>query len=151
MGKLRVLVLCSGNSARSQMAEGLFRHLGGGRVAVSSAGSDPEAAVHPLAVQAMAEIGVDISAHRPRPLTAFAGQPFDAVIAVCARAARSCPLFPGPAVRFDWFYDDPAAVQGSQETQLAAFRAVRDALYDRIVAWLAVSPDARGGMPCETS
>jgi arsenate reductase len=135
--KLRVLVVSTGNSARSQMAEGLFRRLGGDRVDVFSAGSDPAPAVHPLAVRVMAEIGVDISAHRPKPLTDFVGQPFDVVIAVCSRAAESCPILPGPVARLDWFYDDPAAVEGSEGEGLAAFRAVRDGLRIRIIACLA--------------
>lgn len=133
---LRVLVICTGNSARSQMAEGLFRHLGSGRVQVWSAGSEPAAAVHALAVRAMAEIGVDISAQRPTPLIALHRQPFEYVILVCGRAAESCPLFPGPAEQLHWFYDDPAAVQGSEADQLDAFRAVRDGLRERIAAWL---------------
>lgn len=141
---LRVLVICTGNSARSQMAEGLFRNLSRGQVEVCSAGSEPAAAVHALAVRAMAEIGVDISAQRPKPLSVFRRQPFDYVILVCGRAAESCPLFPGPAEQLHWFYDDPAAVQGSEADQLAAFRAVRDDLRERIAAWLtddALRPD----------
>lgn len=133
----RVLVICTGNSARSQMGEGLFRHLGGDRVEAFSAGSEPAAAVHPLAVQVMVEIGVDISAHRPKPLADFLGQPFDYIIAVCGRAAEACPVFPGPARRLHWFYDDPAAVEGSEAERLAAFRAVRDDLRRRIADWLA--------------
>lgn len=133
---LRILVICTGNSARSQMAEGLFRHLGGERVQVFSAGSEPSGAVHPLAVRAMAEIGLDIAAHRPKALSDFLGQSFDYVIAVCSHAAQSCPVFPGPATHLNWFYDDPAAVQGTETERLAAFRAVRDDLRARITDWL---------------
>ncbi len=134
---IRVLVICTGNSARSQMAEGLFRHLGGDRVQMFSAGSVPADKVHPLAVRAMAEIGIDIAAHQPKSLSAFAGQSFDFVIAVCSHAAQSCPVFPGPARRLNWFYDDPVAVQGGEAQRLAAFRAVRDHLKARTAAWLA--------------
>ena len=137
MEPVRVLVICTGNSARSQIAEGLFRRLGGGRVLSYSAGSNPAPTVHPLAVRVMAEIGVDLSAHHPKPLTAYLGQPFDVVIAVCSRAAESCPVFPGSAAPLNWFYDDPAAVEGGDVERLAAFRAVRDNLQQRIAAWLA--------------
>lgn len=133
----RVLVICTGNSARSQMAEALLRHLGGDRVDVMSAGSTPAPQVHPLAVRAMAEIGLDISSQRPKPLTDFLGQPFDYIIAVCSKAAEACPFFPGPAQRIHWFYDDPAAVAGSEEERMAAFRAIRDDLRTRIAEWLA--------------
>ncbi|GAB4505963.1 MAG: arsenate reductase ArsC [Anaerolineales bacterium] len=139
----RVLVICTGNSARSQMAEALLRHLGGDRVDVMSAGSVPAAQVHPLAVRAMAEIGLDISSQRPKPLTDFLGQPFDYIIAVCSKAAEACPFFPGLAQRLHWFYDDPAAVGGTEEERLAAFRAIRDDLKTRIAEWLAsMSPSA---------
>jgi arsenate reductase len=138
-----VLVICTGNSARSQVAEGLLRHLGGDRVAVSSAGSEPAPIVHPLAVKVMAEIGVDISAHWPKSLGAFVGEPFEYVIAVCSHAAASCPSFPGPAVRLNWFYDDPAGVDGGAE-QLAAFRAVRDDLWERVANWLLERLDEPG-------
>ena len=135
--QVRILVICTGNSARSQMAEGLLRHLGGERMQVFSAGAEPSGQVHPLAVQAMAELGLDISAHRPKSLITFLGQPFDFVIAVCSHAAQSCPVFPGPAKRLNWFYDDPAAVQGSEAERLAAFRTLRDDLRKRTADWLA--------------
>ncbi|NOR83370.1 MAG: arsenate reductase ArsC [Ardenticatenales bacterium] len=133
---LRVLVICAGNSARSPMAEGLFRTLGAGRVSVASSGSDPAAGVHPLAVKAMHEIGIDLSEHEPKSIDSVLDHAFDHVIAVCSQAAESCPIFPGPAERLDWFYDDPAAVLGSQEEQLTAFRTVRDGLRCQIAAWL---------------
>ncbi len=132
----RMLVICTGNSARSQMAEGLLRHLGAGRVQVFSAGSTPAERVHPLAVRAMSEIGLDISHHTPKPLANFLRQTFDYVIAVCSQAAEACPTFPGPAERVHWFYDDPAAVQGTDEEKLQVFRAVRDDLKQRIEEWL---------------
>ncbi len=126
----RVLVLCTGNSARSQMAEGLLRARGGDRFEVFSAGSQPSGQVHPGAVQAMAEIGLDISGHRSKPLTQFLGQPFDYVLTVCDRAAEACPVFPGPATRFHRDFPDPAAAP--PEEQRAVFRRVRDEL----AAWL---------------
>ena len=137
----RILVICTGNSARSQMAEALLRHLGGDRVDVVSAGSAPAPQVHPLAVRAMAEIGLDISAQRPKPMADFLGQPFDYIIAVCSKAAEACPFFPGPAQRLHWFYADPAAAEGTEEERMAAFRAVRDDLRRRIAEWLAAMPD----------
>ncbi len=134
--QMRVLVICTGNSARSQMAEGLLRGLGANRLQVWSAGSAPAAVVHPLAVQAMAEIDIDISNHQPKAISSMLENSFDCVIAACSQAAESCPIFPGPAERLNWFYDDPAAVTASREEQLAAFRAVRDHLRRRIAFWL---------------
>jgi arsenate reductase len=140
----RVLVICTGNSARSQMAEGLLRHLGGEQVQVFSAGSAPAEQIHSLAVRAMAEIGLDISAQKPKPLGDFLGRPFDYIIAVCSKAAEACPFCPGRAERLHWFYDDPAAVQGTGEAQMAAFRAVRDDMKLRITDWLASMSNNRG-------
>lgn len=134
--RLRILVICTGNSARSQIAEGLFHALGGDHVDVASAGSNPGAAVHPLAVEVMGEIGIDISGHHPKPISQFVDRRFDYVIAVCSHAAESCPFFPGPAERLNWFYDDPAAATGTLEDRLGAFRAVRDDLRERIAAWV---------------
>jgi arsenate reductase len=134
--RTRVLVICTGNSARSQMAEGLFCHLGNDQVTVQSAGSDPALRVHPLAVRVMAEIGIDIASHQTKPISDFLGQSFDYVIAVCSQAAESCPVFPGTARRLNWFYDDPARVEGNEAEQLAAFRTVRDDLASRIRSWL---------------
>jgi arsenate reductase len=126
----RVLILCTGNSARSQMAEGLLRARGGERFAVFSAGSAPSGEVHPGAIAAMAEIGLDISGHRSKSLREFVGQPFDAVLTVCDRAAEACPVFPGGGRRVHRDFPDPAAAP--QESQAAGFREVRDA----IDAWL---------------
>jgi arsenate reductase len=137
--KKRVLILCTGNSARSQMAEGLLRHLAGDRLDVFSAGTHP-GAVHPLAVRAMAARGLDISRHRSKHLREFETQPFDCVITVCDRAAESCPLFPGPAQRLHWSFPDPAAAEGSEAERLAAFAAVRADLEARLQAWLS-TPD----------
>lgn len=128
-GKLRVLILCTANSARSQMAEGALRHLVGDRVDVFSAGSKPSV-VNPMAIRAMADIGVDISGHRSKSLMEFIHQPFDFVITVCDNAAETCPAFPGRAQRIHWSFPDPAAVEG-EDAKLAAFCAVRDGLIER--------------------
>ena len=136
--KQRVLILCTGNSARSQMAEGWLRHLAGDRFEVASAGTHPSS-VNPLAIEAMRERGVDISAHRSKSVQEFVSQPFDYVITVCDDAAEACPVFPGPAQRIHWSFPDPAAVQGSHEERLAAFQQVRDALETHLRDWLAIS------------
>jgi len=125
--KLRVLVLCTGNSARSQMAEGILRHDAGDRFAVFSAGSRPSQ-VRPEAVQVMAEIGVDISGQRSKHHDQFAGQAFDYVVTVCDQARESCPVFPGVRQQFHWSIADPAAVEGDERQRLAAFRIARDEL-----------------------
>ena len=124
---MRVLILCTGNSARSQMAEGLLRHDGGGAFEVESAGTKPSH-VRPEAIAAMHEIGIDISGHRSKSVDEFAGQAFDYVITVCDNAKESCPIFPAATKRIHWSLDDPAAVQGSEEQRLAEFRRVRDQL-----------------------
>jgi arsenate reductase len=131
----RVLILCTGNSARSQIAEGLLRALAGDRFEVSSAGTKPSI-VNPLAIAAMDERGLDIRSHRSKHLSEFLAQPFDFVITVCDSAAENCPVFPGPAQRIHWSFPDPAAVQGSEEMRLAAFREVRDAIEGRLRAWV---------------
>lgn len=143
--KERILVICTGNSARSQMAEALFRHHGGDRVEALSAGTEPAERVHPMAVRAMAEIGIDITDQRPKDVREFAGEPIDWVIAVCSRAARNCPHFPGARATLRWFYDDPAEVEGPEEVTMAAFRAVRDDLNRRIPEWLALPEVERAG------
>lgn len=125
MPKVRILVLCTGNSCRSQMAEGLFRHFGGGKVEVISAGLNPKG-VHPTAVRVMAEIGIDISGHTSNNLNEYLGQHFDYLITVCDNAAANCPVFPGEGRRLHWPFDDPAAAIGTDEQVLAEFRRVRD-------------------------
>jgi arsenate reductase (thioredoxin) len=124
---VRVLILCTANSARSQMAEGLLRELGGEKVEAFSAGSEPSR-VNPYAIEAMAARGIDISSHRSKSLQEYIQQPFDYVITVCDNAAESCPLFPGKAQRIHWSFPDPAAVEGSHEDILASFVSVRDGL-----------------------
>ena len=124
---MRVLILCTGNSARSQMAEGLLRHDGGAAFEVASAGTKPSH-VRPEAIAAMHEIGIDISGHRSKSVDEFAGQAFDYVITVCDNAKESCPVFPATTKLIHWSLEDPAAVQGSEEERLAEFRRVRDQL-----------------------
>ena len=125
MGKQRVLILCTGNSARSQMAEGLLRHDAGDRFDVESAGTKP-GHVRPEAIAAMREIGIDISSHRSRHVDEFQDQPFDYVLTVCDNAKETCPIYPGQTNRIHHSFEDPAAVQGSEEERLASFRRVRD-------------------------
>jgi arsenate reductase len=124
MQKQRLLVLCTGNSARSQMAEGLLRHDYGDRFEVFSAGSKPSA-VRPEAIAVMAELGIDLSTHRSKHLNEFYGQPFDIVLTVCDNANETCPVFLGPAKRMHRSFEDPPS-DGSEEYRLAAFRRVRD-------------------------
>lgn len=126
--KQRVLILCTGNSARSQMAEGLLRHEAGDRFEVESAGSKPSA-VRPEAIQVMQEIGIDIGGHRSKHLDEFAGQHFDYVLTVCDNVNESCPIFPGATKRIhESFGDPPPALVGSEEERLTVFRRVRDEL-----------------------
>lgn len=128
--KKRVLILCTGNSARSQMAEGLLRNDAGDRFEVASAGVEPTQ-VRPEAIEAMREAGIDISGQRSKSVDEFAGQEFDYVITVCDNANESCPVFPGETKRIHWSFDDPAATQGDEETRLRVFRRVRDELRHR--------------------
>lgn len=133
--KQRVLILCTGNSARSQMAEGWLRHLAGEQMDVESAGTAPSR-VNPLAIQAMAERQIDISHHRSKHLNEFLDQPFDYVITVCDNAAEQCPVFPGKATRIHWSFPDPAAVQGTEEERLTSFRQVRDVIEHQFRVWV---------------
>ena len=128
---MRVLILCTGNSARSQMAEGLLRALSRGAVEASSAGTKPSQ-VNPLAIAAMKEAGIDISAHRSKSVEEFAAQRFDIMITVCDNAKETCPIFPGAPERIHWSFPDPATVEGSHEEKLRAFRDVRDGLQQRL-------------------
>jgi arsenate reductase len=125
--KKRVLILCTGNSARSQMAEGLLRHDAGDHFAVASAGTKASF-VRPEAIAAMQELGIDISGQRSKNVIEFDGQHFDYVITVCDNARETCPVFFGPAERLHHSFDDPAALGGSDEERLAIFRRVRDEL-----------------------
>lgn len=134
--KKRVLVLCTGNSARSQMAEGLLRHDGGARFEVESAGVSPTA-VRPEAVAAMREVGIDITGQRSKSVEEFAGQDFDYVITVCDNAREQCPVFPGPVRRVHWSFDDPAAAAGDEAARLSVFRRVRDEIRARLREFVA--------------
>src|SRR5690349_5310607 len=110
-----VLILCTGNSCRSQMAEGILRAEVGNLVNVQSAGSNPAGYVHPLAIKVMAEIGIDISRHRSKHLNEFLSQKVDSVVSVCAAADQACPIFPGQVNRIRWEFDDPAVAEGNEE------------------------------------
>lgn len=123
--KKRVLILCTGNSARSQMAEGLLRHIAGDRFEVFSAGVEPSH-VRPEAIEVMREVGIDISSHHSKSVDEFTDQQFDYVITVCDNAAQNCPMFPGHAERIHWSLEDPATTQGTFEQRLFDFRHVRD-------------------------
>lgn len=132
--KQRVLFLCTGNSARSQMAEGLLRHLAGDRFEVFSAGTHP-VGLNPAAVEAMKEMGIDITSHRSKLLTEFSGRAFNYVVTVCDRAKESCPAWPGASTLLHWSFDDPAAVVDVEERR-RAFARVRDEIAARITAFL---------------
>lgn len=136
--KRRVLILCTGNSARSQMAEGLLRHVAGDEFEVESAGTIASF-VRPQAIAAMAEIGIDISGHRSKCLNEFLGDPFDYIITVCDNAAENCPVFPGKAERIHWSFDDPAETSGSDAEQLAVFRRVRDEIAEKLKGFVATA------------
>ena len=133
--KPRVLILCTGNSARSQMAEALLRHVGGTRYETFSAGTKP-VGVNPLAIEVMREKGIDISKQQSKSVAEFAGQEFATVITVCDNAAQECPIFPGAPQRAHWSLPDPAAVSGTREEKLGAFRKVRDDLERRIQSFV---------------
>lgn len=135
MTKKRILVLCTGNSARSQMGEGLFRQEGGDNYELYSAGTRPSH-VRPEAIAVMREIGIDISSHRSKSVDEFTGQRFDYVVTVCDNARDSCPVFPGAEQRIHWSFEDPAAVGGSDEVRLASFRRIRDQIHDRVKSFL---------------
>ena len=151
MTKKRVLFLCTHNSARSQMAEGLLRALGGDRFEAFSAGTEATH-IRPLAIQAMAEIGIDISGQESKTLERYLHEPFDAVITVCDDANEACPVFFGARERLHWSFPDPSKAQGSEDDQLAVYRSVRDSIKARIEADLlnkrptdanSLSPSAR--------
>lgn len=124
--KPTVLILCTGNSCRSHLAEGILRAASGGTIEVRSAGSNPAGYVHPMAIAVMREIGIDISAHRSKHLNEFLNQPIETVVTVCGNAEQACPMFPGQVNRYHWGFDDPAHAGGTEEEQLSVFRRVRD-------------------------
>ncbi|MCA9039962.1 MAG: arsenate reductase ArsC [Planctomycetaceae bacterium] len=132
----RVLILCTGNSCRSQMAEALFETISDGAWESESAGSRPSGYVHPLAIKAMAELGIDISTNQSKSLDQFLDQPFDLVVTVCDNAKESCPIFPGAKEVLHWPFYDPADTTGSEEEQLVVFRRVRDEIKNKIESWM---------------
>jgi arsenate reductase (thioredoxin) len=137
----RVLFLCTHNSARSQMAEGLLRHLAGDRFEAHSAGTEATQ-VRPLAIRAMDEIGVNISGQESKTLERYLREPFDHVITVCDDANEACPFFPGARNRVHWSFEDPSRAEGTEEERMAVFRLVRDRIRDRVQAELV---DGGGG------
>jgi arsenate reductase len=124
--KPTVLILCTGNSCRSHMAEGFLRAAAGAILDVQSAGSKPAGHLHPLAIRVMKEVGIDISQHQSKHLSQFANQKIETVITVCGNADQACPIFPGQVNRYHWGFIDPAHAQGSEEEVLKVFRQVRD-------------------------
>lgn len=143
MEKPLVLILCTGNSCRSHLAEGILRAAAGDLLEVASAGSRPAGYVHPLAIRAMQEIGVDISGHHSKHLSEFLTRPVETVITVCGNADQACPMFPGQVNRYHWGFDDPAHATGTEEEQLAVFRRVRDEIRRVFEAYAA---GRRGGI-----
>ena len=121
-----ILILCTGNSCRSHMAEGILRAAGKGQLHVASAGSKPAGYVHPLDIKVLAEIGIDISGHTSKHMNDFLHQPIETVITVCGSADQVCPIFPGQLNRHHWGFDDPAHAVGSDEEKMQVFRRVRD-------------------------
>ena len=134
----RVLILCTGNSCRSQMAEALWESLGNGKWQSESAGSKPSGYVHPLAIRAMHELDIDIAENVSKPLDQFRGKAYDLVITVCDNAKESCPVFSGAKQTLHWPFDDPADATGSDEEIMNTFRRVRDEIKARIQSFLNV-------------
>lgn len=133
--KTRILILCTGNSCRSQMAQGLFRHYSNGEIDAYSAGLDPKG-VNPRAVTVMKELGIDISGHTSNHLEKYLNDQFDYVITVCDNANERCPVFPGAGTKLHWPFDDPAYATGTDEEILGEFRRVRDEIAAKIRTWL---------------
>ncbi|MCZ2342647.1 MAG: arsenate reductase ArsC [Bacteroidales bacterium] len=132
----RVLILCTGNSCRSQMAETLWESLGNGEWESESAGSKPSGYVHPLAIRAMQELDIDISQNTSKSLEQFRDQSFDLVVTVCDNAKESCPVFPGAKETLHWPFDDPADATGTDDEKMVVFRRVRDEIKDTIQTYL---------------
>jgi len=140
--KPTVLILCTGNSCRSHIAEGFLQAAAGGLVNVQSAGSQPTGYVHPLAIKVMAEVGIDVSGHRSKHLKEFLGQPIRTVITVCGNLDQSCPVFPGQMQRHHWPFEDPAKATGTEAEVLENFRRVRDEMRRVFEAYAAGLKDA---------
>lgn len=141
--KPTILILCTGNSCRSHLAEGLLRRALSDDFIVASAGSNPAGYVHPLAIRAMEEIGIDLSGHRSKHLNEFLDQQVETVITVCGNADQACPMFPGQVNRHHWGFDDPAHAQGAEEEQMKVFRRVRDEIARVFEAYAAGRMDQR--------
>ncbi len=141
--KPTVLILCTGNSCRSHLAEGVLRAAAGDLLDVQSAGSKPAGYVHPLAIRVMNEIGIDISDHRSKHFNEFLGLPVETVITVCGKADQACPVFPGQVNRHHWGFDDPAKAEGREEEKLVIFRRVRDEIRNVFQAYAAGRRDQR--------
>ena len=137
MSKPRVLILCTGNSCRSHMAEGVLRNLAGDLVEVHSAGSNPAGFVHPMAIAVMAEIGVDLSDHVSKHMSEFLNRDIHTVITVCGNADQACPIMPGQVARHHWGFDDPAHAKGTPDEVLKEFRRVRDEIQKVFAAYAA--------------
>jgi len=133
--KPKVLILCTGNSCRSHMAEGILRAAAGDILEVHSAGSKPAGYVHPLAIRALAEIGIDIRAHRSKSMNEFLDQHIETVITVCGKADQVCPTYPGQVNRLHWPFDDPAHATGTEEEQMIVFRRVRNEIRAKFEEW----------------
>ena len=140
----RVLFVCTHNSARSQMAEGLLRHHGGDRFQAFSAGTEP-GSVHPLAIRAMAEIGIDIGGQDSKSVDEFTGQAFDCVITVCDQAREACPVFPGAARQLHWSLEDPSRAGGSEKSRLESFTRVRDEIRTHIQQFISEQASEKSG------
>jgi arsenate reductase len=140
--KPNVLILCTGNSCRSHLAEGILRSLAGDFLEVHSAGSKPAGYVHPLAIRAMAEIGIDISAHRSKHMNDFLQTKIETVITVCGNADQACPIFPGQVNRHHWPFDDPAHATGTEAEVFEVFRRVRNEIQQTLRAYVAGRRDA---------
>jgi arsenate reductase len=136
MPKPSVLVVCTGNSARSQMAEGFMVKYLGDEFSVTSAGLDPKPAINPLAIEVMREVGIDISQQYPKALKSFLGQYFTFLITVCSNAEARCPIFPGVSYRLFWHFDDPAAFEGTEAETIKKFRQIRDQIDGKIREWM---------------
>jgi arsenate reductase len=142
--KPTILILCTGNSCRSHLVEGILRAAAGDSLNAQSAGSKPAGYVHPLAIQVMKEIGIDISTHRSKHMDEFLKQPVETVITVCGNADQTCPMFPGQVNRHHWGFDDPAHATGTDEEKLAVFRRVRDEIKRVFEAYAAGRKDQAG-------
>ncbi len=147
MANSSVLILCTGNSCRSHLAEGVLRHTAGDLFDVHSAGSKPAGYVHPQAIAVMKEIDIDISGHTSKHMNEFLDRRIDTVITVCGNADQACPMFPGQANRYHWGFDDPAHATGTEEEIFAVFRRVRDQIRLVFEAYAAGYREGKCGRP----